>query len=163
LEFSRWTNIKCQVDEHHAEIDNDAVMVDNDANNSSTQLIYKSVWIAPLIAPNISKMPMVLNKVLRAPLEPYGKPYCFTEVIFQKAQTDTRQLMFGGAQEKVGYANFVKDDLLSLRHFVSLTYTTQKEALQNLEKIVISDEMLRRKEAKLSGLQPTERIKFVRH
>jgi hypothetical protein len=43
-------------------------------------------------------------------------------------------------------------------------YATQKETLQDLEKIVISsNKLLWCKETKLPGLQPAKRIKFVRH
>jgi hypothetical protein len=40
--------------------------------------------IVPLIATTIAKTQMVLNKVLRKILEPYGKAYCFTDNIFAK-------------------------------------------------------------------------------
>jgi hypothetical protein len=38
---------------------------------------------------------------------------------------------------------------------------TCKETLHNLEKVIISNELLRLKEAKLPGLVPKSRIKFI--
>jgi hypothetical protein len=39
--------------------------------------------IVPVIATTIAKTPMVLNKVLREILEPYGNAYCITDNILQ--------------------------------------------------------------------------------
>ncbi len=47
-----------------------------------------------LIAQTVAEMPMVSRKVLRALIEPYGKPYCFTKAIFQKAQIPNARLHF---------------------------------------------------------------------
>ncbi len=51
---------------------------------------------------------------------------------------------------------------MKLGHFVSLLCTTCKETLQNLEKVIISNELLRCKEARLPSLVPEDRIKFVK-
>ncbi len=47
--------------------------------------------IVPLIATTIAKMPMVLNKVLRYLLKPYGKAYCITDNIFAKLTNQSTQ------------------------------------------------------------------------
>ena len=65
--------------------------------------------IVPLIAKTIAEMTMASNKVLWQVLEPYGKPYCFTEAIIQGARTEARKLIFGDADENVGYAHFVNE------------------------------------------------------
>jgi hypothetical protein len=117
--------------------------------------------IVPLIATTIAKMPMVLNKVLRKILEPYGKAYCFTDNILQSSRTEARKLIFGVPEENVGYASFLKDELEKLGHFVSLSFTNQKETIKNLEKIIIADEVLCQKDAHLEDLAPNNRCAFV--
>jgi hypothetical protein len=80
--------------------------------------------IVPLIASTSAEMPMASNKVLRQILESYGKPYCFTEAIIQGARTDAGKLIFDNADQNVGYAHFVKEDLQKAGHFVELSFTT---------------------------------------
>ncbi len=79
--------------------------------------------IVPLIATTIAEMPMVLNKVLRNILEPYGKAYCFKENILQNSRTEARKLIFGVPEENFGYASFLKDKLEKLGHIVLLSFT----------------------------------------
>jgi hypothetical protein len=104
---------------------------------------------------------MVLNKLTRKILEPYGKAYCFTDNILQNARTKVRKLIFGVPEENVGYASFIKDDLEKLGHFVMPSFTNQKETIQNVEKIIIADEVLHRKEAHLDKLAPNKRLYVV--
>ena len=79
-------------------------------------------------------------------------PTCFTDKILQKARVTTRRLIFGNPEEKVGYAPFLKEDLEKSGHHVTLSVTTRKETMQNLNNIIISNEVLRRKEVKVKGL-----------
>ncbi len=79
----------------------------------------------------------------------------------QNARTEVRKLIFGVTEENVGYASFVKDELEKLGHFVMLSFTNQEETIQNVEKIIIADEVLRRKEAHLDELTPNDRRAFV--
>ena len=53
---------------------------------------YKAVMIVLLIVSTIADMTMTSYKVLCQILEPYGKPYCFTEAIDQGARTEARKL-----------------------------------------------------------------------
>ncbi len=122
---------------------------------------YRTNMIVPLIATTIAETPMVSNKVLRNILEPYGKAYCFTENILQNSRTKARKLIFGVPEENVGYASFLKDKLEKLGHFVTLSFTNRKETIKNLEKIIIADEVLRRKDAHLENLAPINRRAFV--
>jgi hypothetical protein len=127
----------------------------------SSRSPYRTNMIAPLIATTIAKMPMVTNKLLRMILEPFGKAYCFTDNILQNAQAEARKLIFGVPEENVGYTTSIKDELEKLGHFVTLSFTNRKETIQNVEKIIIADEVLRRKEAHLDKLAPHERCAFV--
>jgi hypothetical protein len=122
---------------------------------------FRTNMIVPLIATAIAETPMVLNKVLRSILEQYGKAYCFTENILQNSQTEARKLIFGVWEENVGYALFLKNELEKLGHFVLLSFTNRKETIKNIEMIIIADEVLRRKDARLEDLAPNNRHAFV--
>ncbi len=130
-------------------------------NQHSSCSPYRTNMIVPLIATTIAETPMVPNKLMRKILKPYGKPNCFTDNILQNARTKARKLIFGVPEENVGYASFVKDELEKLGHFVTLSFTNQKEAIQNVEKIIIADEILRWKDAPLDELAPNKRCAFV--
>ena len=100
---------------------------------------YKVAMIVPLIDKTIAEMPMASNKVLWQILKPFGKPYCFMEAIIQGARKEACQLIFGDADENVGYVFFVKEDLMKAGHHVQLSFCTRKETMQNLDKIIIAN------------------------
>jgi hypothetical protein len=79
----------------------------------------------------------------------------------QNSQTKAHKLIFGVPDENVGYASFLKDKLEKLGHFVSLSFTNRKETIKNVEKIIIADEVLRRKVVHLEDLAPNNRRAFV--
>ena len=106
---------------------------------------------------------MPSNKVLRQVLEPFGKQYCFTEAIIQGARSKARKLIFGDPDDNVGYVFFVKEDLKKAGHYVELSFTTRKATMQNLDKIIIADEVLRRKNVQMEGLKLEERKAFVQN
>ena len=112
--------------------------------------------VVPLIAKTIVETPMASNKVLRQVLEPFGKQYCFTEAIIQGARSEARKLIFGDPDDNVGYVFFVKEDLKKAGHYVELSFTTRKATMQNLDKIIIADEVLRQKNARMEGLKLEE-------
>jgi hypothetical protein len=130
-------------------------------NQHSSCSPYRTNMIVPLIATTIAEMPMVPNKLMRKILELYGKAYCFTDNILQNAQTKACKLIFRVPKENVLYASFIMDKLEKLGHFVMLSFTNRKETIQNIEKIIIADEVLRRKEAHFDELAPNKRRAFV--
>ncbi len=52
-------------------------------------------------------------------------------------------------------------DLKKAGHYVELSFTTRKATMQNLERIVIADKMLRRKNAQMEVLHIWKRKAFV--
>ena len=106
---------------------------------------------------------MTSNKVLWQVLKPFGKPYCFTEAIIQGARTEACKLIFGDADDNVGYVFFVKEDPKTAGHYVELSFTTQIATMQNLHRIVITDKMLHRKNAQMEVLHIGERKAFVQN
>jgi hypothetical protein len=101
------------------------------------------------------------NKVLRQVLEPYGRAYCFTDAIIEGARTEARKLIFGDADDNIAYAHFVKEDLEKAGHHVELSFTTRKETMKNLDKIILAEEAQRRKDANIDGILPADRNAFV--
>jgi len=159
---SGWTITRCQVleenDEHNMAVSSPTVPPTNTKLPCSP---YKAAMIAPLIAKTIADTPMTSNKVLQQILEPYGKPYCFTDGIIQGARTEAHRLIFGDADKNVGYAYFVKEELQKIGHQVELSFTTRSETMRNLDKIIIAEEAQRRKELNIEGLQQHESKMFV--
>jgi hypothetical protein len=122
---------------------------------------YKVSYILPLIAKTIAETPMASNKVLRQVLKPFGRVYCFTDAIIQGARTEARRLIFGDADDNVTYVHFVKEDLEKAGHHVELSFTTCKEMMMNLDKIILAEEAQRRKDANIDGILPADRKAFV--
>ena len=109
----------------------------------------------------IAECPSATNQTLRQFLSLYGKPYAITDSIIQAARTNARSEIFGDPTENCKYAVHVKEALESEGHIVKLRFTNRKETIQNVERIVLSDELLRLKEFDGSFLEPHERRQFV--
>ena len=109
----------------------------------------------------IAECPSATNQTLRQFLSLYGKPYAITDSIIQAARTNARSEIFGDPTENCKYAVHVKEALESEGHIVKLRFTNRKETIQNVERIVLSDELLRLKEVDGSFLEPHERRQFV--
>ncbi len=124
---------------------------------------YKVSMVVPLIAKTIADTPMASNKVLCQVLEPFGKEYCFTEAIIQGARRKARKLIFGDADDNVGYVFFVKEDIEKAGHYVELSFATRKATMQNLDKIIIADEVLCQKNAQMEGLKLEEKKVFAQN
>jgi hypothetical protein len=55
----------------------------------------------------------------------------------------------------------VKEDLEKAGHHVKLSFTTRKETMMNLDKIILAEEAQRRKDANMDGILPADRKDFV--
>ncbi len=119
--------------------------------------------VVPLIVKTIAETPMASNKVLGQVLEPFSKQYCFTEAIIQGVWSKARKLIFGDADDNVGYVFFLKEDLKKAGHYVELSFTTRRATMQNLDRIVIADKMQHRKNSQMKGLKLEERKAFVQN
>jgi hypothetical protein len=74
-----------------------------------------------------------------------------------------QRLIFGNPQENVRYAHFIKDDLEKFEVWASCViflYGPQRDEMKP-RKNIISDKLLRLKEAKLPGMTPEDWKKFV--
>jgi hypothetical protein len=88
---------------------------------------------------------MASNQMLRAILKPYAMESFVTDSIIQAARTTARKLIFGTPLENVQYTHHVAKQLREQGHYVSIKYTTRKETVKNVERLVVSEELLRLK------------------
>ena len=59
---------------------------------------------------------------------------------------------FGDALENVGYISIMKEQLEKEGHFMSLIFSTCRETIKMMEKVVIADDLRHRKECNLAEL-----------
>ena len=90
-----------------------------------------------------------------------GRTYCFTDAIIEGARTKARKLIFGDADENIAYVHFVKEDLEKAGHHVEISFTTCKETMTNLDKIILAEEAQHRKDVNMDGILPADRKYFV--
>ena len=122
---------------------------------------YKKAMVAPLILTMIADNPGCTNKTLRSLLKLYGKDYAFTDSILQESRVAAREQLFGTPEVNVTYVNTVKKELEERGHIVRMEYTERRETLKNIELIVLSEEMLRRKHNNNSTMSKEERNTFI--
>ena len=65
-------------------------------------------WLVPLIYAKIAEAPMASNKMLKAILLPYAKPYTLTDGLIQGARLEARKEIFGSPKENVHYTLHVR-------------------------------------------------------
>jgi hypothetical protein len=137
-----------------------ASIVDVDAEPGKPTLPFWTKWIVPLILPIIANTPAISNKNLRQALSAYGKEHSLTDLIMQEARTEAKAQLFGIAEENVKYAEGMKSELEKHGHVVELMYTSRKETLCNVERLVIGEELLRVKSVTNVTLNRDERRQF---
>jgi hypothetical protein len=158
-----WTVTRCSVLKRSDNAVGSPISTPHNLPRTISRSPYKVSMVVPLIAKIIAETPMALNKVLCQVLELFGKQYCFTEAIIQGARSKACKLIFGDADDNVGYVFFVKEDLKNAGHYVELSFATRKATMQNLDKIIIANEVLRQKNAQMEGLKLEERKAFVQN
>ncbi len=94
-------------------------------------------------------------------LEPYGKKYALTDAILQDAQTASQKELFGLPEDNMKFANAIKYNLEKRGHIVHMKFTTRRETLKNVKKIVISNELLCRKHADNTSLDASKWKAFI--
>ena len=153
-ESSGWKISKCRTREGDTGVD---VL----ANAASTgRSPFRAQWLIPFIQSIIAEAPMASNMMLRAILKPYAKEAFLNDGILQVARTTARKLIFGTPSENVKYTQHVANRLCEQGHHVSIKYTTRKETIKNVERLVVSEELLRLK-AKNETMSVEERCTFV--
>jgi hypothetical protein len=144
----------CECDEFGASV------VDINAGPGKLTSLFRTKWIVPLILPIIFDTPAISNKNLRQALSAYGKEHLLTDSILQEARTKAKAQLFGIAEVNVKYAEGMKSELEKHDHDVELMYTSRKEILRNVERLVIGEELLCVKSATNSTLNRDERRQF---
>jgi hypothetical protein len=138
-------------------------LVDTSAYDTSKEkgkTPFTTEFIVPLILRVVAENPSVTNKTLRRILEPYGKTFALTDAIIQGARTCARLELFGTPEKNVMYAEAIRSELRTNGHIVEMKFTTRRETLKNIERIVIAEELLRRKHDDNSTLDAVERKVF---
>ena len=121
---------------------------------------FRTRWIVPLILPIILESPAISNKNLRAALSLYGKEHALTDSILQEARTNAKAQLFGVAEENVKLAEGMKSELEKEGHVVELVFTSRKETLRNVERLVVGDELIRLKNDTNGTLDREERRQY---
>jgi hypothetical protein len=105
--------------------------------------------------PNISKKEMTIL------LKPYVNDTFITDALLQKTCSDVHTLVFEDPSENVQLLSSLGERMEALGHFLEVTTKTQKEVIQMLEEIVLSDCV---KKAKKGGdkMKREEKIKFLK-
>jgi hypothetical protein len=125
------------------------------------QMPFKTVMIVPLILRIVAENPEVTNKTLRGFLNSYGRDYALTESVLNKACCSARMELFRTPELNVKYANNIQEELRKPGHIVRMKYTNRQETLKNIERLVISEEMLRWKHADNSTMSANDRKAFI--
>jgi hypothetical protein len=102
---------------------------------------FRTKWIMPLILSVIVDTPAISNKNLRQYLSGYGKDHTLTDSILQEARTEAKAQLLGNSEENVNYTEGMKTYLVRNGHVVELRYTSRKETLRNVERLVVSEEL----------------------
>jgi hypothetical protein len=114
-------------------------------NSEKGKTPFMIAMIVPLVLKVVALDPAVTNKSLRSFLEQYGNPVFMTDAIIQEARTQARMELFGTPSTNVKYAESVMNELKAQGHIVHMKFTTRRETLKNIERLVILEELLRRK------------------
>ena len=85
---------------------------------------------------------MASNKMLKAILLPYAKPYTLADGLIQGACLEGRKEIFGSPEENVHYTLHLKNALLAQGHHVSVKLTERKETVKNVQRLVVAEELM---------------------
>jgi hypothetical protein len=106
---------------------------------------FRTKWIVPLILPIILESPAISNMNLRVALSLYGKEHALTDLILQEARSNAKAQLFGVAEDNVKFAEGMKSELEKERRIVELVYTSRKDTLKYIERLVVGEEVIRLK------------------
>jgi hypothetical protein len=121
---------------------------------------FRTKWIVPLILPIILESPTISNKNLRSALYLYGKEHALTDSILQEARTNAKAQLFGVTEDNVKFTEGMKSELEKEGHVVELVYTSRKDTLENIERLVVGEDLIRLKNETNGTLNREERRQF---
>jgi hypothetical protein len=101
-----------------------------------------------------------MNKNLKQFLSVYGKDHVLSDSILQEARSEAKAQLFGEADKNFQYSEGTKTYLQRSGHTVELKYTSRKETLCNIERLVVSEELLHLKAKDNSTLNKEGRRRF---
>jgi hypothetical protein len=131
-----------------------------DSKGEKGKTPFTTAMIVPLILHVVAVDPAVTNKTLRSFLEQYGKPNFMTDAILQEAHTQACMELFGTPSTNLKYAEAVVNKMKAHGHIMHMKFTTRRETLKNIKRVVILEELLRKKYLDNSVLNANERKVF---
>ncbi len=121
----------------------------------------KSKYLVPLMKAAITERPNISNKEMAAILKLYINDIFITNALLQKTCSDVHTLVFGDPSKNVKLLGLLAVHVEALGYYFEVTTKTQREVIQKLEEIVLSERM---KKAKKGGdkMKRDDKIKFVK-
>ena len=120
----------------------------------------KSRWIFPLIKEVISKAPNLSNREMKNILSDYIKVKFQSTSLLQNARTFARTEIFGDPANNVLFLNGLVEKMKEGGHHVLAVIKERSEVMKMLERVVLSEEMTRKKAAK-KLMTKAEKISYV--
>ncbi len=146
--------------------DEDDTDDDGDGNKKKTmskrqKSPVKSKILVPLMKAAITEWPNISNKEMVTILRPYINDIFINDALLQKTCSDVRTLVFGDPIKNVELLGSLAVHMEALGHYFEVTTKTQREVIQKLEEIVLSEHV---KKAKKDGdkMKRDNKIKFVK-
>ena len=108
-----------------------------DSSKEKGKTPFSTSMLVPLILPVVAKDPSVTNKTIGSFLEQYGKKFALTDTIIQKAHIQAWVELFGTPETNIKHAEAIMNEMQSQGHIVGMKFTTRRETLKNIERIII--------------------------
>ena len=108
---------------------------------------FKTRWIVPLILKEVSDSPNISTKNLNIVLAHYIKPKFMSSTLVQKARLQARVEAFGNPNDNVQFVTALVEEMESRGHAVLLVKQNSTEVSKMLEKMVLQEEINKRKAA----------------
>jgi hypothetical protein len=123
--------------------------------------LVKSNYLVLLMKAAITEWPHISNKEMATILKPYINDIFITNAFLQKTCSDIHTLVFGDPSENVQLLGLLVVHMKALGHYFKVTAKMQREVIQKLEEIVLSERV---KKVKKSGdkMKRDNKIKFVK-
>ncbi len=122
----------------------------------------KAKFVITIIKDAVADNPGISYQFIQEMMKPYAKEYILTDSIVQDARDMAKlQQLFGLAEENVQYARGVMDQVRGLGHKVEMIFQDQRETLQLVSRVVLHEELMRRKKMKPPALDKTLQLKYV--
>ncbi len=121
----------------------------------------KSKYLVPLMKAAITEQPNISNKEMATILKPHINNIFITDALLQITCRNVCTLVFGDPSENIQLLGLLAVHMKALGHYFKVMTKLQREVIQKLEEIVLSERV---KKAKKAGnkMERDNNIKFVK-